>query len=115
MGSRPPNPITSMQEWARILQIQLQACKNGLASSKSNYKHARMGSHPPNPISRIQEWARDLQIQFQGCKNGLASSKYVYEVARLDYFNMTKKIASTGAFQASRRGLFSKGVLNVKL
>ena len=73
-----------------------------------------MGSHPPNPISRIQEWARDLQIQFQGCKNGLASSKYVYEVARLDYFNMTKKIASTGAF-ASRRGLFSQGVFNVKL
>ena len=74
-----------------------------------------MGSHPPNPISRIQEWASILQIQLQACKNELATSKSVYEVARLDYFNKTKKIASTGAFQASRRGLFSKGVLNVKL
>ena len=55
MGSHPPNPITSMQEWARILQIQFQGYKNGLASSKSNFKHARMGSRPPNLSTKLQD------------------------------------------------------------
>ena len=54
---------------SRIFENQLQGCKIGLASLKTNYEVTRLVSHLRKPITRLQDWSCTFENQLQGCKN----------------------------------------------